>query len=344
MNTQDLVSIIIPVYNVENYLNKCLRSVVTQTYSNLEIILVDDGSTDSSPALCDKWEKSDSRIIVLHKQNGGLGSARNTGLDRAAGKYICFIDSDDYVEKNMVERLVQESETHDAQIVICGNDNVQLRNGTYHEISKNSMPKSILENNNAIANGLADLFAHYYAIPAWNKLYRTSLLRLNHMRFNEHVTVAEDSLFNIPLYKLAERIVSIPDILYHYVSREGSLCNHFNTSWFSDREYAYRVAFATLSHWSPDALNVCKNEFIYQSSVILDFLFEATTSKEIRRSIISTMTNDSLLYETARNLRPITRRNAICASIFSTKKSFLLSLYGRIISFVKKIYQALRQR
>ena len=100
----DLVSVVLPIYKVEKYLNRCIESVVNQTYSNLEIILVDDGSPDSCPNMCDEWKKKDSRIVVIHKENGGLGEARNSGISAANGKYICFFDSDDYVSNETIDK------------------------------------------------------------------------------------------------------------------------------------------------------------------------------------------------------------------------------------------------
>lgn len=105
MNRSELISIIVPVYKVEKYLDKCVESIVEQTYKNLEIILVDDGSPDNCPAMCDEWAKKDSRIKVIHKKNGGLSSARNAGLDGCTGDYIYFLDSDDYIADNCIEML-----------------------------------------------------------------------------------------------------------------------------------------------------------------------------------------------------------------------------------------------
>lgn len=101
----DLISVVIPVYNVEKYLDKCIETVSKQTYTNLEIILVDDGSNDLSPEICEAWKNKDKRIIVIHKENGGLSSARNVGIDLAKGKYITFVDSDDYIDLKMIETL-----------------------------------------------------------------------------------------------------------------------------------------------------------------------------------------------------------------------------------------------
>lgn len=113
---EKLISIIVPVYNVEKYLKECIDSVISQTYKNLEIILVDDGSTDKSGEICDEYSKKDSRIKVIHKENGGLSDARNVALDIAKGEYIGFVDSDDYVEKDMFETLYKLAEEHNTEI------------------------------------------------------------------------------------------------------------------------------------------------------------------------------------------------------------------------------------
>lgn len=115
-----LVSIIVPVYNVEKYIDECVQSLIGQTYKNLEIILVDDASPDNCGAICDTYAKQDSRIVVIHKSNGGAASARNAGLDAATGAYVCFVDSDDAVEAEYVQYLVQALETHQADAAVCG--------------------------------------------------------------------------------------------------------------------------------------------------------------------------------------------------------------------------------
>ena len=117
--TMDLVSVIIPIYGVEQYLDRCVRSVVNQSYAHLEIILVDDGSTDRCPAMCDAWANKDSRIQVIHKPNGGLSSARNAGLDMATGEFIAFVDSDDYVEPDYIATMIDAAQKNHADLVMC---------------------------------------------------------------------------------------------------------------------------------------------------------------------------------------------------------------------------------
>ena len=119
MNESHKVSVVIPIYNVQDYLNDCIKSIVNQTYQNLEIILVDDGSPDSCPMICDEWKNKDSRIIVIHKKNGGLSDARNAGLNKASGEYVFYVDSDDYLEDDTIEWMVSCAIRYNAEIVAC---------------------------------------------------------------------------------------------------------------------------------------------------------------------------------------------------------------------------------
>ena len=118
-NKTDKISVIVPVYNVEDYLDRCINSIVKQTYKNLEIILVDDGSTDSSYKICNEWAKKDERIKVLHNKNEGVSKARNVGIDASTGDFIAFVDSDDYIEETMFEKLLDKQKTNNSDIVFC---------------------------------------------------------------------------------------------------------------------------------------------------------------------------------------------------------------------------------
>ena len=137
----DKISVIVPVYNVEKYLDKCVESIVNQTYKNLEIILVDDGSTDSCPEICDEWAKKDNRIKVIHKPNGGLSSARNAGMDSMTGSYIQFVDSDDYIKSNMIEVMYGNIIKGDYDVCVC---NYSFIDESDNVISATDFKKSIL--------------------------------------------------------------------------------------------------------------------------------------------------------------------------------------------------------
>ena len=171
MDVQPLISIVVPVYNVKQFLTKCLNSIISQTYSNLEIIVVDDGSTDGSATICDDYAKKDKRISVIHKENGGLASARNAGIDVAKGTYIGFVDSDDYIEPYMYEKLLQAILKYSCNIAVCG-INYVFDDGEV--IAKaNTEPEQFFEFPWAIEE--MNTF-RLFDMGAWSKLYKRELL------------------------------------------------------------------------------------------------------------------------------------------------------------------------
>lgn len=211
-----LISVIIPVYKVEAYLDQCVQSIVNQTYRNLEIILVDDGSPDSCPAMCDEWAEKDSRIKVVHKANGGLGDARNAGLQVATGDYIGFVDSDDWCEKDMYQSLLDAARKYDAPLSIC-NVFVDWECGwaTKREIFADE--EVCLSRQEALRRYFGDELTAW----AWNKLYRKDLtVFLQYPKQSyEDIPVARTLFSNV------EKIVLTGKTYYHYRQRQGSIVN-----------------------------------------------------------------------------------------------------------------------
>ena len=217
MITLPLVTVIVPVYNVASYLDTCLTSLVKQTYTNLEITLVDDGSSDNSSSLCDNWANSDKRIIVLHQQNKGLSAARNTGLDHAHGAFYAFVDSDDYVELNYIENMLTRILTDKTDMVICPFIREDQNNHPLETQDKTSVNQSTILSQQECLNRCR---MGYEYILAWNKLYRSTLWstyrypsgKIHEDEFAFHHIVAQCSTISV-----------IPDRLYHYVSHDGSI-------------------------------------------------------------------------------------------------------------------------
>ncbi len=176
---EELISVIIPVYNVENYIEKCIYSVINQSYKNLEIILVDDGSTDKSGVLCDKYEKIDKRIKVIHKENGGLSSARNMGLDCANGEYIMFLDSDDFVETTILQELYSLCYKNNVEISIC---NYKYINNDKEEANDKEENAEYIYDN--IEKFHKMFFEGKFFWMAWGKLYKRRVF--NNFRFKEN--------------------------------------------------------------------------------------------------------------------------------------------------------------
>lgn len=206
-----LVSVIVPVYKVEDYLDKCVKSIVAQTYENLEIILVDDGSPDNCPSMCNDWAARDSRIKVIHKANGGLSSARNAGLGIFGGEFVMFVDSDDWIERDAVQSLI--SLGGDVDIIMCG-FSIENESG---EVSYENSGKKEIKGSDILGEFVLDNIRPEVCA----KLYRSSLF--SGERFDESIRYAEDLDMNYRLMKKASKFISTDEGFYHYVRRAGSI-------------------------------------------------------------------------------------------------------------------------
>ena len=206
----DLISVIIPIYNVEQYINQCLQSICMQSYKNLEIILVDDGSSDHCPEMCDEWAEKDSRIHVIHKKNGGLSEARNVGISCAKGEYIAFVDSDDWVEKDLYQKLWNELHKNNAQIAACRI--VKVFEATSEE-QKIYSEQKIFTSKEALQTLLK---GQDFCAVAWNKLYRRKCIcRIDFPVGKTH----EDEFWTYQVFGKAKTIVKIERKLYYYFQR-----------------------------------------------------------------------------------------------------------------------------
>ncbi len=218
MKKKPLISVIVPVYNVESYLKVCVDSILAQTYENLEIILVDDGSKDSSGKMCDEYAEKDARIKVVHKKNGGVSSARNKGLDVASGEYIGFVDSDDSTKPNMFEILYKNMVTSDADVSVCKANNCtkQAGDGTVDSSPENDI--AIFNMSESIEN---IFIGRHFVGHVWNKLFKAELI--DGIRFCEEISVMEDTLFSISAILRAKRVCFTKKPLYNYLTRQGSV-------------------------------------------------------------------------------------------------------------------------
>lgn len=217
-----LVSVIVPIYNVEPYLEKCVDSILAQTYPDLEVILVDDGSPDGCGAVCDRYAAQDARVRVVHKENGGLSSARNAGLDAATGEYVMFTDGDDWIEPDMVSVLVQGSTANGADITTC-NLRSESTSGEKKERVMN-MRSVMLDFPEPDYLKLLKIHGSLYSIFSVNNLYLRAHIERMHLRFVPTQRVlSEDQLFNWCYYAAVRRAVYIDKSLYVYQVRENTL-------------------------------------------------------------------------------------------------------------------------
>ena len=207
MKNSSLVSIILPVYNVEKYLDECVTSLLNQSYKNIEILFVDDGSTDNSGKILDEYKTKDERIKVFHKKNGGVSSAKNVGLKHAKGKYITFVDPDDYVMKEYVEYLLKLIEKNNADVAYTkyNYDNYNNKQVTNEYIR-------VIDSNEA----LYEILTYQISVAVWNKIYKKEMLDSNKIYFYEDIFMGEGFNFNILAFKIANKIAVSNKKIYFY--------------------------------------------------------------------------------------------------------------------------------
>lgn len=244
-----LVSVVLPIYNVEKYLDRCLNSVVNQTYQNLEIILVDDQSPDNCPQLCEQWAQKDSRIKVVHKENAGLGMARNTGIENATGEYICFFDSDDYIEPDTVEKCYTMATQTQADVVSYGFYNVDSK-GSVVSAHIPCCEKTIFSGNEILEEFLPDLLAAdpqtgkaaELWLSACGALYSLELIRKTGWRFvSEREIISEDVYSLMEFYSHVKKAAVIKEAFYYYCENGSSLTHTYRPDRYGKLCHFYRV-------------------------------------------------------------------------------------------------------
>lgn len=227
-----MISVIIPIYNVEKYLEKCLESVINQTYKKIEIILVNDGSTDESLNICKKYSKSDNRITIINQKNAGVSNARNAGIKKANGDYIIFIDPDDYININMLQILYDNINiADDVDISICAFEKVYFNqeNDSIKKLGKDKkkiLDKMTLLKEMTKRGGIQGF--------VWNRLYKKSIIDENKILFSRNIFVCEDFLFNSEYIDKINKGIYTQEKLYYYYQRKDSAYNgKFNIRWLS---------------------------------------------------------------------------------------------------------------
>lgn len=271
-----LVTVIVPVYNVEKYLSKCIRSIMEQSYRELEIILVDDGSTDNSLSICKRYSQMDKRIRLFHTDNYGLSHARNVGINHSNGEYVVFVDSDDYISKDMILLMMNKSEN--ADLVICNYKKV-ADNEEVHQSKRNI--------NNEIWNFKKFWYEYYYdglsgfCGVAWNKLYKKKLFKDIRYPIGK---IHEDEYAICPITRRTNEIKVISESLYYYVQRSNSIV-HGNSKGSFDKADAFlkRCNYFT----SPDLLQIAEENLLSVPFHLVMGLFEENNNKMSKKIYVS---------------------------------------------------------
>lgn len=270
-----LISIIIPVYNVEEYVEKCVKTVCAQTYENLEILIVDDGATDNSGKICDELAQTDERIRVFHTENHGLGAARNFGLDNARGEFVGFVDSDDWIDEDMYEFLYRQIAETGSDIAICSHF-TEKPNQT--KLSKFLTEKTeIFTRDEILVLLMEDKKINNYA---WNKLYRRSLFE--DLRFPDGLY--EDIQFTFKLFYKSEKISAFLQPKYHYRQREGSIVSK-KLSWKNHYSY-FNAEFVQMSFLHEKGFPDAARHLCRRGIHTIKRLIRSNVSDEIIRDIL----------------------------------------------------------
>ena len=298
LNDKPKISIIIPAYNIEQYLERCLKSVQNQTYGNLQVIVVDDGSTDGTGQIADFFAKKDNRFSVIHKRNGGVSAARKTGLEKAEGDYIGFVDGDDYIEPEMYEKLMRLAVEYNADIAHCGYqmvfpDRVDLYHGTKQLKIQDTY------------TGVRDLLEGTLIEPGLvNKIYRYMLF--NGIEYDESIVINEDLLLNFFLFHRSQKAVFTDIPYYHYIVRKNSAStSEWNEHKIKDPVYVLETMYERETE--SELKKIINNRYIYQ--LIRLIIFQSGNKKEKLKSYQEELKQKlkKVLKQTSR--QEITRKN-----------------------------------
>ena len=321
-----LLSVIVPVYNVEKYLDKCIASILESSYKNLEIILVDDGSSDSSPILCDAYSEKHSNIRVIHKENGGLSSARNSGLEVASGKFISFIDSDDYIHSEMFSKLIQLIHDYDADFSSCGN--LRVYNHVEKLSNANNSEEVVFNKDDLLTRAITDSFESLCL-----NVYKRELII--DMRFKPGIAF-EDVEFSLRLAQRANRAVKTSFIGYAYFINPKGITKVRSSQNKIDRLESFMRNEQAAHESFPNLLTIAERK---SASTAVSALQWALILKDVSNSEISRLkrTVESYLQNKPNSLKPAKR--ILARALLSLPA--LVVIPGRLFVFIEGIKKSL---
>ena len=300
MKMKPKVSVILPIYKVEKYLDRCMHSLLNQTLKDIEIIMVDDGSPDNSPTMCDQYAKEDSRVKVIHKQNAGLGFARNSGLEIATGDYIAFVDSDDFVSVTAFEILLKVALEENADYVMCGYKSV--RNNICVSEHKDVNQKMVMEVPDCynVLRGMIGIdpdseysYRHNYSV--WHGIYKSTLFTEGGIRFcSERDLISEDLIFHLSLIPLCRKIVIIPDLLYNYCLNDNSLTTTYRKGRFEAVLKLWKVSVGMVASTSLEDMKI-RLDYLLLDVTLSAISYEVRYNKNNALDVLKTISaNDEV--------------------------------------------------
>lgn len=332
------VSIIIPVYNCKKYLAKCVNSIINQSFTNWELILVDDGSRDGSETMCDKYSAKDNRIFAYHLENRGAANARNFGLNKVTGDYCMFVDGDDYLELDAVQELVK-NERKDIDVIFFPNYNDVYFNNKYEVISNNAFYNIKIDNNEEFKELYNSLMDKYYINQVWNKLYSVKFIKNNRALFPWNIKYSEDLIFNIQLYKKMKKGIVIDKPLYHFVYHRGeSLCATFDIERFKSISKAYIFSLVEINKWNRESINSLNNLYINEVNSCINNLFNDDCLLDFNEKVsyVKGILKSSIVKNCVRDTKVYGKKNYITSILIRLRCKYMILLMNKIERTVKK--------
>lgn len=326
------ISIIVPVYNREKYIDRCIKSILNQSFRDFELILVDDGSTDNSIHICNKYSNINDNIIVIHKENGGVSSARNIGLEHAKGEYIMFIDSDDYIEENMLEVSYNHMFENKADLFICG-----AKINTYIKDKIRGIQNLKLCNCEYLINEFLEKegidYLPIYINSVWAKLYKSEIIKNNNLKFKEDIYMGEDSIFNLEYLNNINKIITWNDYLYNYCVRDNN--DAITSSYHTDKKVPFFIT--SINSFKLNLINKCKcNEDFIKKFMRISF-FDPISHRSNDINNYKLLISDEYINKNIDNVLANNLREQIYIFLYINKNPTLLFIYNKILNYFIKI-------
>lgn len=331
------VSIIVPIYNSEKYMNKCIESILNQTLTEIEIILVNDGSTDNSGKIIDNYAKKDKRIKVIHQENSGPSVARNKGINIAKGKYIGFVDSDDYIEPTMYEELYNNANSKNIEVAMCSYNEKHLYNEAEYVIKANLDSGSVYEKED-IKNNIISTFSkneNYGFYSLWNKIYLREWLLKSNLELDVNRDHGEDWWFNINVFSKLRSFVYIDKALYNYVhSNNNSLMVKYRENQF-DLFLDGRLKMKEIMPKEYMDYDEFNKRFVYEFSAYIIRTFKEVEDSKKRNLLIKNVLNNEEVKESCKNLSGLPIHFKVASYLIKNNFKSLAFITYKCISTIK---------
>lgn len=317
MNNFVKISIIVPIYNSELYLERGVKSILNQTFKEFELLLIDDGSTDKSSIICDKYKQIDSRVKVIHKSNEGVSASRNLGITLANGEFIMFMDSDDTMEYDTVEYLYSLINKYEADVVCC---NAKMYKGGILKSDININEEIKVYNNDEIISEYSKngLFLH----AVWNKLYSKRLLEKN--KFNENIAYAEDALFNFNILSDSKRLVKSNLPKYNYFINEGSTVTKINEKRLDILRFQCEIFNLLKNKYNKYTENITRDFIKSSISIVIDMANTKIKNKDILIELRKVIRENQYILE---NKTLVNKKDSLIFNILIVNPCIIFFLY-----------------